>query len=115
MIESDAAVLVAFIPFGIVAFIWNLYLLRSKHAGRKRWTLRLGLPLVAVVTTAWLVLTTGDVLTLVVSLAVIAAIVVGYFRSVRFCDACGRTVYGPSWLTPPTVCCHCGAALRPGA
>ena len=34
------------------------------------------------------------------------------FRSTRFCDACGRTLYRQHILTPAAFCSHCGAELQ---
>jgi hypothetical protein len=113
MLEAEAAPNLVFIVFSIVAFVWNVFLLRSKHAGRKRRALKLGLPVVAIVTAAWIVSSTGHLVLIVASLIVIAVVTVSYFRSVRFCDSCGRTVYGSVWHTPPTVCSQCGASLSP--
>ena len=112
--EAEAAPSLVFIVFSIVAFVWNVFLLRSKHAGRKRRALKLGLPVVAIVTAGWVLLTAGDLVLVVASLIVIAVVTVSYFKSVRFCDRCGRTVYGTAWLRPPTVCSHCGAPLSRG-
>ena len=111
MLENESTLTIAFIAFGIVAFFWNVYLLRSKHAGRKRRALKLGLPVVAVVMAAWIMVSTGHPILAAASLVVIAVVTVSYFKSVRFCDSCGRTVYGSAWFTPPTVCSQCGASL----
>jgi hypothetical protein len=112
MLETELATLFAFVAFGILAFIWNLFLLRSKNAECKRRVLKLGLPVVAIMMATWVVLRTGDLVLTAASLVVIAVVAYSY-RSVRFCDRCGCTVYSnnDSWLTPPTVCSQCGAPL----
>jgi hypothetical protein len=42
----------------------------------------------------------------------VLAITLLNLRSVKFCDACGRTIHSPNPFSPASFCSKCGAELK---
>ena len=49
---------------------------------------------------------------LYIAVPMVALIMLLNMRTIRFCDACGRTLYNQNLFSPPKFCSKCGASLK---
>ena len=103
------AVWVLWALLGLASFVFFTF---HRNAVLKRRVWRVGVPVLGVAFLGLVAWFTRSAVMLLFALPAVALITFLNLRSVRFCDACGQTVYTHGWIQAMRFCPGCGAPLE---
>jgi hypothetical protein len=110
MKAQDAPFLIFFVIMGAICAVDACYFVFNKNAAQKRKVLPYSIIGIAVLLLGFVVF----VMPTTIAFALPGIMFVSYvnFRMIRFCDACGTTLFRQNPYTPPRYCSKCGAKME---
>ena len=103
-----------YIFVGLVAALvlaWLAFFLVNKDAALKRRVWRYGVPIIAAVFGLLIVAPSNSPTMVFFTMLAVGFVVFVNLRQVKFCDACGATLYNTNWSRKMETCPRCDAQL----